>query len=192
MAEYLANIHGTERDKVNCAFYFKIGACRHGDRCSRRHVKPKLSQSVLIPNVYVNPGKDPCSNMNESELQTHFDLFYEDFYIELAKYGPLEEMHVCSNDGDHLSGNIYARFADQRDAAKCSVSLNNRYYNGRPLYAELSPVTDFTEACCRQNEQGTCARGGMCNFMHMKHPTTNLRLDLHDSQKLMIRKRRRH
>ena len=31
---------------------------------------------------------------------------------------------------------------------------------GRPLYAELSPVTDFKEACCRQNEMGECTRGG--------------------------------
>ncbi|CAJ0649888.1 16608_t:CDS:2 [Entrophospora sp. SA101] len=30
MAEYLASIYGTEKDKVNCSFYFKIGACRHG------------------------------------------------------------------------------------------------------------------------------------------------------------------
>ena len=33
MAEYLASIFGTEKDKVNCTFYFKIGACRHGDTC---------------------------------------------------------------------------------------------------------------------------------------------------------------
>ena len=29
-AEHLARIHGTEEDKVNCPFYYKIGACRHG------------------------------------------------------------------------------------------------------------------------------------------------------------------
>lgn len=30
--------------RVNCSFYFKIGACRHGDRCSRIHNKPTFSQ----------------------------------------------------------------------------------------------------------------------------------------------------
>ncbi|KAF5782231.1 putative transcription factor C3H family [Helianthus annuus] len=40
MAEHLASIFGTEKDRVNCLFYFKIGACRHGDRCSRLHTKP--------------------------------------------------------------------------------------------------------------------------------------------------------
>jgi hypothetical protein len=30
-------------------------ACRHGDRCSRLHNKPTLSQTLLIPNMYQNP-----------------------------------------------------------------------------------------------------------------------------------------
>jgi len=28
--------------------------------------------------------------------------------------------------------------------------LNNRWFGARAVYAELSPVTDFREACCRQ------------------------------------------
>lgn len=34
--------------RVNCSFYFKIGACRHGDRCSRLHNKPTFSQVRAI------------------------------------------------------------------------------------------------------------------------------------------------
>lgn len=29
-------------------------------------------------------------------------------------------------------------------------------------------MTDFREACCRQNENGECNRGGFCNFMHLR------------------------
>ena len=36
---------------------------------------------------------------------------------------------------------------------------------GRPIWAELSPVTDFGESCCRQFEMSECNRGGLCNFM---------------------------
>ena len=36
-------------------------------------------------------------------------------------------------------------------------------YNGAPIKAELSPVTDFREACCRQYEMGECTRAG--NFI---------------------------
>ena len=31
-------------------------------------------------------------------------------------------------------------------------------FGGRPIYAELTPVTDFREACCRQYETGECTR----------------------------------
>lgn len=51
-AEHLARIHGTEEDKVNCPFYFKIGACRHGDRCSRQHHRPPFSQTVIIQHMW--------------------------------------------------------------------------------------------------------------------------------------------
>lgn len=123
MANFLASIFGTELDKVNCSFYFvslpifyasglsqlltcapvqKIGACRHGDRCSRKHVKPSYSQTILMPNLYQNPAYDPKNRMNQSQLQNHFDAFYEDIWCELCKYGELEELVVCDNNNDRM------------------------------------------------------------------------------------------
>jgi hypothetical protein len=103
MALHLASIFGTEMDKVNCSFYYKIGACRHGDRCSRKHVKPSYSQTILLPNLYQNPAYDPKNKMNASQLQNHFDAFYEDFWCEMCKYGEIEEVVVCDNNNDRKS-----------------------------------------------------------------------------------------
>jgi len=47
-------------------------------------------------------------------------------------------------------GNVYIKFRYEEDAAKAVADLNNRWFGGRPIYAELSPVTDFREACCRK------------------------------------------
>lgn len=100
---------------------------------------------------------------------------------------------MCDNVGDHLIGNVYARFDWEDEAQRAVEELNKRWYAGmstvpsdsaasdsavclalvqsadippspagRPLYAELSPVTDFREACCRQNDLGQCDRGGFC------------------------------
>src|SRR5258707_14408531 len=55
---------------------------------------------------------------------------------------------------------------------------------GRPLYAELSPVTDFREACCRQNENGECNRGGFCNFMHLRLASKEIISSLKAGQRL--------
>ncbi|EPS42545.1 hypothetical protein H072_3491 [Dactylellina haptotyla CBS 200.50] len=127
MANYLASIFGTEQDKVNCSFYYKIGACRHGDRCSRKHVKPSYSQTILLPNMYQNPAFDPKNKMNPSQLQNHFDAFYEDVWCEMCKYGEIEELVVCDNNNDHLIGNVYARFKYEEDAQKACDDLNNRW-----------------------------------------------------------------
>jgi len=193
MAEYLANIFGTEKDKVNCSFYYKIGACRHGERCSRIHNKPAFSETILMQNLYQNPqnagqqqGPDgqliPISGapiVSDEETQEHFDDFFEDVFVEIEdKYGEIDEMNVCDNLGDHLVGNVYVKFRRQEDAEKAVNDLNNRWFNGRPIYAELSPVTDFREACCRQYEMGECTRSGFCNFMHIKPISRDLRREL--------------
>jgi len=184
MASHLANIFGTEQDRVNCSFYYKIGACRHGDRCSRKHIKPPFSQTILLPNVYHNPAHDPVCKLTEKELQEGFDAVYEDLYCELAKFGHLLELHVCDNVGDHLIGNVYARYEWETEAQAAVDNCNERWYAGRPLYAELSPVTDFREACCRQNENGECNRGGFCNFMHLRLASKDLVSSLRAGQRL--------
>ncbi|XP_028401925.1 splicing factor U2AF 26 kDa subunit-like [Dendronephthya gigantea] len=184
-AEYLASIFGTEKDKVNCSFYFKIGACRHGDRCSRIHNKPTFSQTVLLQNLYQSPQSaaqvtdGSGSAISDVEAQEHYDRFFEDVFLELEKYGEIEEMNVCDNLGDHLVGNVYIKYRREEDAEKACKVLNTRWYDGQAIYAELSPVTDFREACCRQYEMGECTRGGFCNFMHMRPISRELRRELY-------------
>ncbi|WFD32079.1 hypothetical protein MSPP1_003121 [Malassezia sp. CBS 17886] len=192
MSGYGGNPHGTEQDKVNCSFYFKIGACRHGDRCSRRHIRPTRSQTILVANVYQNPKHlNPNAPITEEELQRQFNEFFEDFFVELCKYGELAEMHVCDNIGDHLIGNVYARYETEDDAQNAVDQLSNRWYNGRPLFAELSPVSDFREACCRQNETNECNRGGLCNFMHLRYASPALVRELYHELTVENRDRRR-
>jgi splicing factor U2AF subunit len=93
-------------------------------------------------------------------------------------------MHVCDNVGDHLIGNVYARYEWEDEAQSAVEALNERWYSGRPLFVELSPVTDFREACCRQNDMGECNRGGFCNFMHLREPPTEMVKELHQQQRV--------
>lgn len=72
----------------------QIGACRHGDRCSRKHIRPPFSQTILLPNVYHNPAHDPVCKQTDKDLQEGFDAVFEDLYCELAKFGHLLELHV--------------------------------------------------------------------------------------------------
>lgn len=184
--------HGAEQEKVNCLFYFKIGACRHGDRCSRRHIQPERSRTILLSNVYQNPKYlDPDCRASEEELQQQFDSFFADFFKGLSEYGNLIEMHVCDNVGDHLIGNVYARYETEDDAQRAVDGLNTRWYYQRPLFAEFSPVSDFREACCRQNETNECNRGGQCNFMHLRHASPALVRELYQQLAVENRERKR-
>ena len=69
--------------RVNCSFYFKIGACRHGDRCSRLHNKPTFSQTIALLNIYRNPQNSSQSAdglrcaVSDVEMQEHYDEFFE-------------------------------------------------------------------------------------------------------------------
>ncbi|GMY15887.1 splicing factor U2af small subunit B-like [Fagus crenata] len=192
MAEHLASIFGTEKDRVNCPFYFKIGACRHGDRCSRLHTKPSISPTLLLSNMYqrpdmITPGVDAQGQpIDPRTIQTHFEEFYEDLFEELSKYGEIESLNICDNLADHMVGNVYVQFREEEHAANALRNLTGRFYAGRPIIVDFSPVTDFREATCRQYEENTCNRGGYCNFMHLKRISRELR------RQLFGRYRRRH
>jgi splicing factor U2AF subunit len=102
------------------------------------------------------------------EIQEHYEDFCHDVFEELAVHGEIEELNVCDNLADHMVGNVYVKFADEDDANKAKAALDGRYYMGRPIRCEFSPVTDFRESTCRQYEENTCTRGGYCNFMHLR------------------------
>ena len=90
-----------------------------------------------------------------------------------------------------LIGNVYIRFKYEKDAQKACDGLNSRWYAGRPVYCELSPVTDFREACCRLNSGDGCVRGGFCNFIHRKEPSPELDAELTRETKAWLKERAR-
>ncbi|XP_074162833.1 splicing factor U2AF 26 kDa subunit isoform X4 [Sminthopsis crassicaudata] len=130
--------------------------------------KGRVWGSALAPRPFFSPLNAP-GRVTALEGQEHYDGFFEEVFTELQeKYGEIEEMNVCDNLGDHLVGNVYVKFRREEDAERAVTELNNRWFNGQAVQAELSPVTDFRESCCRQYEMGECTRGGFCNFMHLR------------------------
>lgn len=189
MADRLARIFGTEEDKVNCPFYYKIGACRHGERCSRTHMRPNFSQTLVIPHMYAAPP--PGNDGQPVDDAEAFEEFYEEILEELQKFGEIEELNVVENLGDHMFGNVYCKFADEEMAEAAMKTLTGRFYGGRLLQPEYSPVTDFREARCRQFDEEECRRGGYCNFMHLKRVPRDLRKKLRKTRDRRRRSRSR-
>ena len=180
-AAHLAKIYGTEDDKVNCHFFFKIGACRHGDTCQRKHYRPPFSQTILIKHMWYNPMIPVVNSggdirlMDKARLQDDFNIFYEEIYEEMRKFGKVEDIQVLENLGNHMIGNVYVKFSDEEEADVALKTLHGRFYAGRQLECEFSSVTDFRDSRCRSFDQDFCNREVWCNFMHVREPSKSLR-----------------
>eukprot|EP00933_Yihiella_yeosuensis_P074743 TRINITY_DN8377_c0_g5_i1.p1 TRINITY_DN8377_c0_g5~~TRINITY_DN8377_c0_g5_i1.p1 ORF type:complete len:256 (-),score=60.55 TRINITY_DN8377_c0_g5_i1:189-956(-) len=165
-----------DEDRVNCPFYTKIGACRNGDRCNRAHVRPEKANALLIPHLYPCipeamsvAGDEDWDDETYARQQEHLENFYEEIWMELSKYGEVEDVVVVDNVSEHMLGNVYIKYVQDEHAAEALKHLSNRFYGSRLIQAEYTPVTDFREARCRAFHETRCSRGGLCNFMHVKH-----------------------
>ncbi|CAH2350189.1 putative splicing factor U2AF 23 kDa subunit [[Candida] railenensis] len=171
-------------DKSTCTFYTKIGACRHGEKCSRTHVKPLSSDTLLLPNLYQNPklNKNEGEELSQKQIREYFDHFYKDIFLKFASIGEVDSLVVCENENNHLNGNVYVKFTNKDTAYNACLDLNQSWFGGRPVHSELSPVESFSDANCRAYETDSCNRGDHCNFMHIRKPSGQLRSSLYRSQ----------
>ena len=147
----------------------------HGDRCTRIHNKPMISQTIMFKHLYQNPPAAIAfaqgSKVNEKDLKDaikHLEKFYEELFIELSNYGELRDLYIVDNLGDHLIGNVYARFSDEIAASRAFNALAGKSYHSNLVEEEYCPVARIKEARCVKFEEGICQRGAMCNFLHLK------------------------
>ncbi|VEU23068.1 DEKNAAC104043 [Brettanomyces naardenensis] len=186
----------THDDRQICSFYMRTGACRFNDACSRKHPKPTRSRTVIFPRLFIDPrflqrgrlilhrgreGDEP--SIDETKLKADFDDLFKDLFIELStKYGEILDMVVSENLNKHLSGNVYVKFNDEKAAARCVEACKDRWYDCRPIFCALSPVSNFDEASCRAYEEGTCDREGGCNYLHIRRVDSELENKLYAAQ----------
>ncbi|XP_038285721.1 U2 small nuclear ribonucleoprotein auxiliary factor 35 kDa subunit-related protein 2-like [Canis lupus baileyi] len=170
-------LRAPERDRADCPFYRKTGACRFGDRCSRRHDLPSSSPTLLVRSMFTTFGMEQCrrddydpdAGLEDSEEDTyqHFRAFYDDVLPEFRAVGTVVQFKVSRNLEPHLRGNVYVQY---RSEAECRAALslfNGRWYAGRRLQCELCPVTRWKAAICGLSELRRCPRGRRCNFLHV-------------------------
>ncbi|KAM3836941.1 U2 small nuclear ribonucleoprotein auxiliary factor 35 kDa subunit-related protein 2 [Vipera latastei] len=172
---------GTEKDRANCPFYIKTGACRFGDRCSRKHHYPSSSQTLLIRGMFVTFGMEQCKRddydtdasleYSEEEMYQQFLDFYEDVLPEFKNVGKVIQFKVSCNFEPHLRGNVYVQYQSEQECQEALTLFNGRWYAGRQLQCEFCPVTRWKTAICGLFERQKCPRGKHCNFLHVfKNP----------------------
>lgn len=168
---------GTERDIANCPFFLKTGACRFGDRCSRKHVYPTTSPTLMIRGMFRTFGMeelrrddydmDACLEHSEEELHESFLEFYHDVLPEFKSVGKVVQFKVCCNYEPHLRGNVYIQFEIEEHCKEAFIKFNGRWYAGRQLHCEICPVTRWKNAICGLFDRQKCPKGKHCNFLHV-------------------------
>ena len=140
-----------------------------------------ISQTIMFKHLYQNPPAAIAfaegSKVNDDDLKDalkHFEQFYEEIFVELSKYGELKELCVVDNLGDHLIGNVYARFNDESSASKAFNALAGKYYNSQLVEEEYCPIINIRDCRCKKFAQGICKRGAFCNFLHLKEVNREL------------------
>lgn len=167
----------TYAPKEPCPFYLKTGACRFGDWCSRAHPRPAVSRTLLLRGLYSHLSLeqhhgDDSLETDERELQAHFEAFFWDVLQELRRAGTVCQVRVCRNLEPHLRGNVYVQYASEEEARQALTMLNGRWYAGRPVSCEFSPVDRWKTAVCGLFFRRACPKGRGCNFLHVfRNPT---------------------
>lgn len=130
---------------------------------------PNPHEAIAIGNE--EPWDDPMYD----KAQLHVEAFYTEVVLVLAEYGEIEEVVVVDNTADYQLGNVYVKYYHDEAAEKALRGLTGRFYFGKLIDAEYSPVTDFREARCRAFHETRCSRGGACRFLHIKHIPTAIK-----------------
>lgn len=118
LPESLTGTVETNTGKEECQFFKKTGVCRFGDRCSRNHIKCKLSSILVIPNFFRAESllrNDQLTDadeiiQNSLELNRDYNEFFEDVAAELEQFGGIRNFAVCCNKDRHMIGNAYVEY----------------------------------------------------------------------------------
>lgn len=151
-----------EKDRANCPFYNKTGACRFGDRCSRKHNFPASSPTLLIKSMFTTFGMEQCrrddydpdASLEYSEEETYqqFLDFYDDVLPEFKNVGKVVQFKVSCNLEPHLRGNVYVQYQSEEECQTALSLFNGRWYAGRQLQCEFCPVTRWKMAICGKRQ----------------------------------------
>jgi len=98
----------------------------------------------------------------------------------LSNFGELKDLFILDNLSEHLIGNVYAKFCDEKAAANAYDNLQGKYYHSDLVVEEYCPIINPKDGKCYKFEDGLCNKGPYCNFLHFKDISKSLIKSLKD------------
>ncbi|KAH1020043.1 hypothetical protein HUJ04_009772 [Dendroctonus ponderosae] len=149
--EHLKRTMETNPGKKPCPFFQKVCACRFFDTCSRNHIRPGVSSTLLITNFFTHISLEVKENEHGSDSSLEFEKedtfkYYKDFFydviLELEKCGKIRRFVTCCNHEPHLRGNVYIQYETTREALSSYHKFNGSFYAGKQLNGCSSETND--------------------------------------------------
>ena len=98
----------------------------------------------------------------------------------MSNFGELKDLFILDNLSEHLIGNVYAKFCDEKAAANAYDNLQGKYYHSDLVVEEYCPIINPKDGKCYKFEDGLCNKGPYCNFLHFKDISKSLIKSLKD------------
>ncbi|XP_017116964.1 U2 small nuclear ribonucleoprotein auxiliary factor 35 kDa subunit-related protein 2 isoform X1 [Drosophila elegans] len=198
MAEYLNNprvekppkhllrVMETQPGERPCEFFSRTNCCRYGHACTFNHRRPMLARILLIRHFFNHSmlreqrtHKEYASaeehlELTEQDLRSDYDEFFDDAVEELEKFGQIVNFRTVRNTLEHLRGNVFVEYTNERSALRAFTSLQGRFYASKRLSVEFSNLKTWRGAVCGLSLTRKCPKGNVCGYLHIFRNPNNL------------------
>ena len=126
----------------------------------------------MVQNFFNHTLLNNETNSSEQleELNKSFEDFQVDILAEFEKFGEIENIFVCFNKVQHLKGNVYVEYKEQKNAIIALQKLYGRFYDGKILIVEFASINSWSIALCDIELKGKCTNS-QCMYLHVfKNP----------------------
>ncbi|XP_044315872.1 U2 small nuclear ribonucleoprotein auxiliary factor 35 kDa subunit-related protein 2 isoform X2 [Drosophila rhopaloa] len=172
MAEYLNNprvekppnhllrVMETHPEERPCEFFTRTNCCRYGLTCTFNHRRPMLARILLIRHFFNHSmlqerrahaeyaSAEEHLELTEQDLRSDYDEFFDDAVEELEKFGTIVNFRTVRNTLEHLRGNVFVEYTNERSALRAFTSLQGRFYASKRLSVEFSNLKTWRGAVC--------------------------------------------
>ena len=102
------------------------------------------------------------------KYKKHLEKFYGEIFLELSNFDELKDLFIVDNLSEHLIGNAYGKFFDEKASKNAFDNLQGKYYHTDLVLEEYCPIINPKDVKCYKYENSLCNKGPYCNFLLLK------------------------
>ena len=102
-----------------------------------------VSVAFLFVLTGIQDGRGSRTSLTVNCPSTQLQTLIGTYLLRISSIAYLKQTSTIL--GDHMIGHVYCKFTDEEDASDALQVMDGRYYDGRKMEVEFSPVLNFQE-----------------------------------------------